>query len=148
MNLKEKLEASLKESMKLKDETRKKTIRLALSSITLAEKEHGKMLDDQSIISILQKEIKIRKDSITESQTANRSDLLEEYNNEIKILSTFLPEQMNEVEIRKIVIQEISKIGASTMADMGKVMKSVIPLIKGRAPNNLVSQIVREQLSK
>ena len=148
MNLKEELEASLKESMKLKDETRKKTIRLALSSITLAEKEHGKELDDQSIISILQKEIKIRKDSITESQTANRSDLLEEYNNEIKILSTFLPEQMNEVEIRKIVIQEISKIGASTMADMGKVMKSVIPLIKGRAPNNLVSQIVREQLSK
>ena len=148
MSIKKQLEDSLIEAMKSKDEIKKKIIRLALSSITIAEKEKGNELDDTSVISILQKEIKIRKDSIDEAQQASRPELIEGLKNEIKLISTFLPEQMSESETRQVVQRVISEIGASSMADMGTVMKTSLPLIEGKAPNSLVSKIVREELSK
>lgn len=148
MSIKNQLEDSLKEAMKAKDEVKKKTIRLALSSITIAEKEKGNALDDTSVISILQKEIKIRKDSIDEAQQANRPELIDGLNNEIKLISAFLPEQMSEGEVRQVVQRVISEIGASSMTEMGTVMKTSLPLIQGKAPNSLVSKIVREELNK
>ncbi len=148
MSIKNQLEDSLKEAMKAKDEVKKKTIRLALSSITIAEKEKGNALDDTSVISILQKEIKIRKDSIDEAQQANRPELIDGLNNEIKLISAFLPEQMSEGEVRQVVQRVISEIGASSMTEMGTVMKTSLPLINGKAPNSLVSKIVQEELNK
>ena len=148
MSIKNQLEDSLKDAMKAKDEVKKNTIRLALSSITIAEKEKGNALDDTSVISILQKEIKIRKDSIDEAQQANRPELIDGLNNEIKLISAFLPEQMSEGEVRQVVQRVISEIGASSMTEMGTVMKTSLPLIQGKAPNSLVSKIVREELNK
>ena len=148
MSIKNQLEDSLKDAMKAKDEVKKNTIRLALSSITIAEKEKGNALDDTSVISILQKEIKIRKDSIDEAQQANRPELIVGLNNEIKLISAFLPEQMSEGEVRQVVQRVISEIGASSVTEMGTVMKTSLPLIQGKAPNSLVSKIVREELNK
>jgi len=148
MTIKKQLEDSLKEAMKAKDDERKKTLRLALSSITLAEKEKISKLDDQAIISILQKEIKIRQDSISESKDINRTNLIAGYNNEIKILSSFLPEQLSEDQIRTIVNEVITEIGATNIKEMGKVMKISITKIQGKAPNNIISNIVKEELNK
>ena len=148
MTIKKQLEDSLKEAMKAKDDERKKTLRLALSSITLAEKEKISKLDDQAIISILQKEIKIRQDSISESKDINRTNLIAGYNNEIKILSSFLPEQLSEDQIRTIVNEVITEIGATNIKEMGKVMKISITKIQGKAPNNIISNIVNEELNK
>ena len=148
MEIKKQLEDSLKEAMKAKDDERKKTLRLALSSITLAEKEKNSKLDDQAIISILQKEIKIRQDSISESKDINRTNLIAGYNNEIKILSSFLPEQLSEDQIRTIVNEVITEIGATNIKEMGKVMKISITKIQGKAPNNIISNIVKEELNK
>ena len=147
MSIKKQLEDSLKEAMKTRDELKKKSIRLALSSITVAEKDKGNELDDASVISILQKEIKIRKDSIDEARQANRPELIDGLNNEIKIISAFLPEQMSESEVRQVIQSVISEVGASSMADMGTVMKTSLSLIQGKAPNSLVSKIVREELN-
>jgi uncharacterized protein len=146
MDTKQKLESALHEAMRSHNDEEKRTIRLALSSIKFEEVNTGKPLDDTAQISILQKEIKMRHESIEGAEKANRPDLVEENQVEIRILETFLPKQFTEDELRALTQEAITEIGAASPNDMGKVMKILLPKVQGRAPNNMVSQMVRKLL--
>ena len=148
MDTKEKLQSELKEALRSGNDVRKSTIRMALSSIKMAEVEKGSGLDEPGLISIIQKEIKIRQESIQDAKNADRQDLIESNQSEINVLEFFLPKQLSEDELREMTIEVISEIQASAPTDMGKVMKSLLPRVQGRAPNDQVSRLVRELLIK
>jgi uncharacterized protein YqeY len=145
--IKNDLEASLKNAMKSGDALRRDILRVVLTNIKLAEVDNGSVLDDATIITLLQKEVKTHKESIAEAQKANRDDLVTQYQKEAVILAEFLPDQMSEAELRALVQSAIDEAGAKSPADMGKVIKLVLPKMEGRAPNSEVSRIVREMLS-
>jgi len=146
MNTKTQLEQALKDAMRAKDEQRKSTIRLALSAIKLAEIEKKGELDETAILAILQKEVKSRQEVIEESQQAKRPDLEKQAQAEIAILEEFLPEQISEDELEEIVQHVIDEVEASSMHDMGRVMKVLIPRLQGRASGQEASQMVRKLL--
>jgi uncharacterized protein len=147
MDLRQQLEASLRDSMKSKDEVKKQTIRMVLSAVKLSDIENGKPLDDIGITLVIQKEIKSRRESIQDAQKANRPDIITTTQAEISILETFLPKQLTEDEIRSMAIAAVDEVQAMGINDMGKVMKVILPKIQGRAPNDQVSQIVRKLLT-
>lgn len=148
MSKKEELESALKEAMRSKNEVVRTTIRMALSNIKLAEIEKGSALDDTLIISLLQKEIKVRNEAIADAQKANRPDLVVANLAELKVLEGFLPGQLTEADLMGLVQAAITETGAAGPADMGKVMKNVMPKIQGRAANDAVSSTVKMLLSK
>jgi uncharacterized protein YqeY len=148
MNKKQEIQQSLTAAMKSRDEATKRTLRLVLSSIKLAEVETGKELDDERILGILQKEIKTRDDTIEESQHAHREDLVQQSQIEKKILNRFLPEQMSADELNNLADEIIQNTGAMSIADMGKVMKELLQKLQGRASAQDASKIVRERLQK
>lgn len=146
MDLKTNLENDLKDAMRSSDEVKRRTLRMVLSAIKLAEIEKSGKLEEAALLSILQKEIKSRKEAIAEAERAHRSDLIQENLAEIHILEAYLPKQMEEAELRTIVQATIQELGATSPADMGKVIKAVLPKIQGRAPNDKVSLMVRQLL--
>jgi uncharacterized protein YqeY len=146
MNTKEKLENELKDAMRSGDEVKKRTIRMALAAIKMAEVEKGKPVDESSILAILQKEIKGRKEAILDAEKAGRSDLVAENFSEMKILEVFLPTPLTQAELQELARAAIQEVGASTQADMGKVMKVLVPRLEGRAPGDQASQVVRQLL--
>jgi hypothetical protein len=148
MDTKEKLQSELKEALRSGNNVRKTTIRMALSSIKLVEVEKGSALDEATLISIIQKEIKIRQEALQDALKADRLDLIDANKAEINVLEAFLPKQLSDDELRKMTIEVISEVQATTPTDMGKVMKSLLPRIQGRAPNDQVSRLVRELLTK
>ena len=148
MSIKTQLNDSLKDAMKSGDEVRKRTVRMALASIKQAEVDKRVELDDAAVTGILQKEVKNRRESLEEARKANRADLIEANEAEIQVLEAFLPKAMPAEELRAIVQAAITETGASTPADMGKVMKVVMPKVAGRAPNDMISTTVRELLQK
>lgn len=151
MGVKEDLINSLHSAMKEKNINQKNAIRLALSAIKLAETEKGlekdTKLDDVKIFSILQKEIKIREETIAEAVKADREEMIEPLQNEIEILKEFLPSELTENELMEEINQVISELNATTIKQMGQVMKTVIVNVQGRASNDKISKIVRDLLS-
>jgi uncharacterized protein len=148
MSIKTQLNDSLKDALKSGDEVGKRTVRMALASIKQVEIDKRVELDDAAVTGILQKEVKNRRESLEEARKANRADLIESNEAEIRVLEAFLPKAMPAEELRTIVQDAIQETGASTPADMGKVMKVVIPKVAGRAPNDMISATVREHLQK
>ncbi len=148
MSIKNQLNDSLKDAMKSGDEVRKRTVRMALASIKQAEVDKRVELDDAAVTGILQKEVKNRRESLEEARKANRPDLIEANEAEIRVLESFLPKAMPAEELRALVQSAIDETGASSPADMGKVMKTVMPKVAGRAPNDMISATVRELLPK
>ncbi len=146
MSIKQDIELALKDAMKAGDETRKRTYRLILASVKLAEVEAGKPLDDSATLAVIQKEIKIRRESIEGAEQARRPDLIEQTQSEIAILEGFLPKQLTDEELTELALAVIQETGAAGPADTGKVMKVLMPKIQGRAPGDRVSQIVRKVL--
>ena len=146
MKLKNQIQTALTAAMKAKDEDTKRTLRLVMSSIKLAEVEKQGELDPSRILGILQKEVKTREDSILEAQVAGRQDLIEQAKREIEILNQFLPKQMDEEELRQAAREVIEETGASSMRDMGSVMKNLMPKLEGRASGQEASRTVRELL--
>ncbi len=146
MTLKDQLNNSMKDAMKSGDEIRKRTTRMALASIKQAEIDKRIELDDAAIMALLQKEIKNRRESLEEAKKANRPDLIEANDAEIKVLEAFLPKAMPAEELKAIVQAAITEAGAVAPSDMGKVMKLVMPRVAGRAPNDMVSATVKELL--
>lgn len=146
MSIKDQLTESLKTAMKESNNDLKRVVRMVISSIKNSEIDKGKPLTDEEVISILHKEIKSRHEVIDSAKISNRQDLIDEANSDIDILNKFLPAGLSEEEILQIVKEEIGAIGATSPSDMGKVMKSVLPKIAGRAPGNKVSQIVKDLL--
>ena len=147
MTIKETLNEKLKEAMKNHDEDGKRVYRMVLSSVKFAEKTSGKELDDSEVTIILQKELKIRKESLAEAQKAGREEAAAEAQKDIDAIEPLLPKQMSEDDLKAAIQAAIDEIGATSPADMGKVMKAVMPKLKGLATNDVISKTVKELLS-
>ncbi len=146
MTLKTQLDDSVKDAMKSGDEVRKRTIRMVLAAVKQAEVDKRVELDDTAVMSLIQKEMKNRRESLEEARKANRADLVEANEAEINVLQAFLPKAMPAEELSALVQAAIAETGAASPADMGKVMKVVMAKVAGRAPNDVVSAAVRELL--
>ena len=140
------LEDHLHKAIKEKDEARKTTLRLLMSSIKLAEVAKGSTLTEADELAIIQKEIKTRNDTIIDASKAERKDLIGEAEIEIKILEEYLPKQVSYQELLSIVTQVIQEVDAKSLKDMGKVMKVLIDRLAGKASNQDASKAVRELL--
>ena len=148
MTIKSQLNESMKDAMRSKDEVRLRTVRMALAAVKQVEVDKRTELDDPTVMNLLQKEIKNRREAIEEAKKANRPDLIEANEAEINVLQVFLPKAMPAEELRAMVQAAIAETGAASPADMGKVMKAVMPKVAGKAPNDMVSAAVRELLQK
>ena len=148
MELKQRLESDLHDAMRSGDDVKKSSIRMVLAAIKLAQVDKGEPLDDQAILALMQKEIKSRKESISDAEKANRPDLIASAQAEIAILEGYLPAQMPAEELAGLVQAAIQEAGASLPSDMGRVMKLLLPRVQGRASNDQVSQLVRQLLEK
>ena len=141
------IEENVKSSMKERNKERTLTLRLAISEFKKEEIDKKIVLTDEDALRILQRMIKQRKESISQFADAGRTELAEKEEKEISILQDFLPEQLGEEEIRKLVTEAISATEASEPADIGKVMGALKSKIKGNADMGLVSRIVKENLA-
>lgn len=148
MNLKDRLVADMKDAMKAKQEgkLRLSVIRMARASIKNAEIDKKRELSEEEVIEVLAREVKMRRDSIEEYVKANRQDVVDQLNEEIRILMPYLPEQLSETEIRNLVQEALQATGAQGPKEMGKVMGYLMPKVKGKADGKLVNQIVKEAL--
>ena len=147
--LKEKLREDLKKAMFAKDEVTVSTLRMLISAIGYYEIQKGGagyVATDEDVDSVIQKEVKQRRDSIEQFMSGGREDLVGRETKEMAVLEAYLPEQMSEDEIKRHVDEAITKTGATTQQDMGKVMGVLMPVTKGKADGSLVSKIVRERL--
>lgn len=147
MNLKEQLQADLKEALKSGDAIRKTTIRMALAAIKNAEVEKIGELDEGETLALLQKEVRQRRESIEEAQQAGRDDLVQEGEAEIAVLEGYLPAQLSREEIAAHAQAAIEETGAASPKDMGNVMRVLMPKLKGQADGKLVNEVVRELLA-
>ncbi|MFO3796146.1 MAG: GatB/YqeY domain-containing protein [Anaerolineales bacterium] len=148
MDLKIQLNNALKEAMKAGDEVRKRTVRMVLAAIKQAEVDRQVVLDELGVLSILQKEIKNRQESLEEARKANRPDLIQALEAEIAVLQAFLPQPLSDDDLREIAQSVIQEVRATSLADMGKVMKALMPRVTGRAGGDQVSKIVRSLLGQ
>ena len=146
MHLKERLIEDMKDSMKKGEQIKLSAIRMVRAGIKNKEIEIGRELKDEDVVGVISSAIKQRKDSYAQFLNANRMDLAEKEKKEIEVLSIYLPEQMGEDEIKKRIKEIISETGAATSKDIGRVMKILMPEMKGKADGNLVNKIAREML--
>ena len=164
MTLKEKIQGNLQEALKAKEELKTSVLRLLLSSIATKETEKRtkiwkqkselkteqleseSRLAQEEVIDVISSEIKKRRESIELFTKGGRQNLADKEKGELAVLQGYLPEQMPEEELKKIVKEAIAKTGAKEQKDMGKVMAELVPKIKGKADNSLVSKIVKESL--
>lgn len=146
MHLKERLMEDMKDSMKKGEQIKLSAIRMVRAGIKNKEIEIGRELKDEDVVGVISSAIKQRKDSYAQFLNANRMDLAEKEKKEIEALSIYLPEQMGEDEIKKRIKEIISETGATTSKDIGRVMKILMPELKGKADGNLVNKIAREML--
>jgi uncharacterized protein len=148
MSTKEKLTQSLKEALKAKDELRKRVVRMALSAIKNAEVEKKSELDEPDVLAILQKEVKARHETIDGAKQAGRDDLISIAEDEIAVLEGYLPKALSREELETLVKEAISESGATSIKEMGLVMKALMPKVRGRADGKEANQIVRELLGQ
>jgi uncharacterized protein YqeY len=148
MEIKQKLAADLQEAMRNGRSVQKRNLRLVLTAIRLAEVEKGSSLDDAGVMAILQKEIKSRRETIEDARKAGREDIVTAAEEDITVLSSYLPQAISPDQLQEMVQAAIQEVGAVSPADMGKVMKVLMPRIQGRAPGDQVSQMVRQLLPK
>jgi uncharacterized protein YqeY len=146
MNLSDRLTDDMKQAMKNQDKFKLTTIRMIRAAIKNLEIDLKRPLEDTEVVDILSREIKQRKDSLQEFSKAGRDDLVTDLTAEIEIISQYLPVQLTEEEIKAIVTQTIQELGASSKAEMGKVMGALLPKTKGRADGKLVNQYVQQFL--
>jgi len=144
--MKKKLMEDMKKYMKEKNKIALNTVKMVNAEIKKQEIDKQKELSDEEVISVIEKQIKNRKDSAEQYKNAGREDLAEQEEEEIKVLIKYLPEQLSKEEIEKIVDEIIKEIGAESKSDFGKVMGKIMPKVKGKADGNLVKKIVQEKL--
>ena len=150
MSLKETIQADIKKAMIEKDALRVSVLRMVMAAILNKEKEKGvdeKGLTDEVVLGIVSSEAKKRKDSIEQYKKGGRPDLAEKEKEELKILSAYLPEQISEEEIRKIVKEKISQLGATGQQNTGKIMGALMSELKNKADGVVVKRIVEEELN-
>lgn len=146
MSIKDDLQEALKVALKSGQNLRKTTVRMALASIKNAEVEARGELEDDLVLNLLQKEVKARQETIEAAIKAQRPDLISKAEEEIAILGEFLPQPLNQEELRALVESAVAESGASSIADIGRVMGVLMPKIRGKADGKEANQIVRELL--
>ena len=142
--LKEKLMEDLKESMKNKDEIRKNTVQMVRAGILQIEKDTGIQVEDEKILEIIAKEVKIKKDALKDFEKAGREDLINQTNREIEVLQEYLPKQLTREEIKIEVQKIIDGIGATTMKDMGAIMKEAKAKMGASAEGKTINEVAKE----
>jgi uncharacterized protein len=140
-------EDELKQAIRGGDDLRKRTLRMVLSAIQLAEVERRSPLDEAGVAGVLQKEVKTRQEALAEAEKANRADLAKSAQEELALLLTYLPQPLSPDELGALVRQAIATTGAKGPQDMGRVMKELMPLLQGRADGKAVSALVRSLLA-
>lgn len=146
MSLQDQLMADLKEAMKAKDNLKKDTITLVRAAVKQREVDERTQLDEDQVLDLISKEVKTRRASIEEFKKGDRQDLVDKTQAEIDILLDYLPDQLTEDEVRAMVLEIIEEEGLSQKKDMGRLMKAIMPKIKGRADGKLVNKIGAEVL--
>jgi uncharacterized protein YqeY len=147
MSLEERLVEEMKQAMKSNDKLRLSTLRMIRSALKNKEIELRKKLEDEDIVKVIQGMARKGEESVEQFQIGGRMDLVEKEKREIEILKSFLPQPLRQEEILEIIDQSIQETQASSLKDIGKVMKSVIPKIGGKADGKLINQLVKERLS-
>ena len=132
--------------MKNKDTVKKSVITLIRASIKQYEVDNRVELGDDEIVDLIAKQLKQTRDSREEFSKAGREDLVSKAEAEIEVLKEYLPQQLSEEELNKIVISTISEVGATSMKDMKKIMTSIMPKVKGRADGKLINELVKKNL--
>ena len=145
--LKEKLLEDLKVSMRDKNVIRKNTVQMVRAAILQIEKDTGNVVDDAKIIDIIAKEMKKKKDAMADFEKAERQDLIDQTNEEMKVLEEYLPKQLSKEEIKEIVSKVISDVGATSIKDMGIVMKESKAKIGAGADGKTINEVVKELLN-
>ncbi|XID95380.1 GatB/YqeY domain-containing protein [Paenibacillaceae bacterium WGS1546] len=146
MTLAERLSDDMKQAMKSGDKFRLQTIRMVRASIKNQEIELRRPLEEDETLHILSRELKQRRDSLQDFERGGREDLVNNVKAEIEIISEYLPRQLTEEEIKVIVVQTMQETGASSKADLGKLMGALMPKVKGVADGKLVNTIVQQSL--
>jgi uncharacterized protein YqeY len=149
MDLKFTLQSDLKDAMRHGEETRKSTIRMALTAIKLAEVEKISPLDEIGYLAVIQKEIKARREAIADAERANRPELITQAEKEIEVLQSYLrylPATLTQEELEDLAKAVIAESGATSIREMGQVMKILMPRLQGRANGEQASQVVRKLL--
>ncbi|MFC4320828.1 GatB/YqeY domain-containing protein [Litchfieldia salsa] len=147
MSLLERLNHDMKQAMKNKEKDKLSVIRMVKASIQNEQIKLSQDLSEEQELTVLTRELKQRKDSLQEFNSAGRQDLVNKIQSEIEILEVYMPVQLSEEELLKIVNETISEVNASSKAEMGKVMGAIMPKIKGKADGTLVNKLVLQQLS-
>ena len=144
--MREKILNDLKEAMKNQDKERLAVIRMVKGSIQMEELNKKHELDDSEVIDVISKQIKTRKESIEEFKKGNRQDLIDKTMSEIDILSTYMPEQLTDQELDQIINEVFESVKPSGIREMGKVMASITPLVKGKCDMSILSNKIKEKL--
>ncbi|MYZ65923.1 GatB/YqeY domain-containing protein [Lactobacillus salivarius] len=147
MSLLESLQKDMIAAMKAKDKVKLGTIRMLKAAVVNKQIEVGHDLSSDEEIAVLSRELKQRKDSLEEFKNAGRDEAVQNLKNEIKVVESYLPEQLSEDEVKTIVQETIDQVGATSKADFGKVMGAVMPKLKGKADGKLVNATVKELLN-
>jgi uncharacterized protein YqeY len=147
MSLIARLEEELRDAMRERDDVRRDTLRLILSSLRSAEKELQRPLSDDEELQVLQRERKRRLEAAEAFRAGDREEQAAKEEGELAILEEFMPEPLSEEELEQLVDDAIAENGATSLRDLGRVMKDVMPQVAGRADGSAVTQIVREKLA-
>jgi uncharacterized protein len=147
MSLLERLNEDMKQAMRNKEKDKLTVIRMVKASLQNEAIKLGTELNEEQELTVLSREVKQRKDSLHEFEKAGREDLVEKIRTELKYVDLYMPEQLSEEELSKIVQATIAEIGASSKAEMGKVMGALMPKVKGKADGTLVNKLVQQHLS-
>ena len=148
MPTKPELEAQLKEAIRSGDSVRKRTLRMILAAAKLVEVERRGPLDEPALLAVLQKEARMRQESIADAERAGRADLVDDYRAELGLIESLLPRALPSDELEALAKKAIADVGASAPGDMGRVMKALMPQVQGRADGKAVSELVRSLLSQ
>lgn len=148
MTLSTRIESAMRDAMHARDEQRTSTLRMAMAAVHNQRIARGRDLSDEEVVDVLTKQVKQRRESIAMYRDAGRDERAQAEEAEATILSEFLPEQMTEVEVEAIASDAIAETGASSPADMGRVMGRLTPQTKGRADGRMVSDVVRRLLAE
>ena len=147
MNLNDRIMNDLKDAMKNKDSFKLSVIRMVKGAIQLEKINKKRDLNDEEVIDVISKQIKLRKDSINEFEKAGRNDLADTTKKEVEVLNEYMPEQLSSEEVNKIIDEAFAKVNPTSQKDMGLIMKEVTPKVKGKADMGEVSKIIKEKLS-
>ena len=147
MTLVEKINSDMITYIKNKDSFSLGVIRMVKGAIQLEKINKKRELNDDEVIAVISKQIKMRNDSIKEFEKANRTDLVEQNQKEIAILNTYMPEQLSDEEVNKIIDEAFAKLNPTSSKDMGIIMKEISPKVKGKADMGKVNSIIKDKLA-